>query len=78
MCFACVRMNCAAGGASSSGRISSVPTPPYRTDDRALFVCFAATAECACHLSQGWPMPSKVLDLSPMFRCYINGRDAAG
>ena len=50
------------------------PTPPYRTDDRALFVCFAATAECACHLALGWPLPSKVLDLSPMFRSYINGR----
>ena len=50
------------------------PAPPYRTDDRALFVCFAATAECACHLALGWPLPSKVLDLSPMFRCYINGR----
>ena len=49
-------------------------TPPYRTDDRALFVCFAATAECGCHLARGWPLPSKVLDLSPMFRCYINGR----
>jgi hypothetical protein len=50
------------------------PMPPYRIDNRALFGCFAATAECACHLSLGWPMPSKVLDLSPAFRCYINGR----
>jgi DNA polymerase-1 len=48
--------------------------PPYRIDNRALFVCFAATAECACHLAKGWPLPSKVLDLSPAFRCYINGR----
>ena len=52
------------------------PTPPYRTDDDALFVCFVATAECACHLALGWPLPSKMLDLSPMFRAYINGRDA--
>ena len=50
------------------------PFPPYRTDARALFVCFAATAECACHLALGWPLPSKVLDISPMFRSYINGR----
>jgi DNA polymerase I len=50
--------------------------PPYRTDARVLFVCFAATAECNCHLSLGWPMPSKVLDLSPVFRGYINGRVA--
>ena len=54
------------------------PTPPYRTDDRVLFVCFAATAECVCHLALGWPLPSNVLDLSPVFRCYINGRNAAG
>ena len=50
------------------------PEPPYRTDSRVLFVCFAATAECNCHLSLGWPLPSKVLDLSPAFRSYINGR----
>ena len=29
------------------------PAPPYRMDDRALFVCFAATAECGCHLCKG-------------------------
>ena len=52
------------------------PVPPYRTDAGALFVCFAATAECACHLALGWPLPSKVLDLSPLFRNYINGRTA--
>ncbi|MET4483146.1 DNA polymerase [Bradyrhizobium sp. F1.13.3] len=48
--------------------------PPYRIDKRALFVCFAATAECACHLALGWPLPARVLDLSPLFRCHINGR----
>src|SRR4029077_13483827 len=35
------------------------PFPPHPTDARALFVCFAATAECACHLALGWPLPSK-------------------
>jgi DNA polymerase-1 len=50
-------------------------TPPYRTDARALFVCFAATAECACHLALGWPLPKKILDLSPAFRCVVNGRE---
>ena len=25
--------------------------PPYRMDRRALFVCFVANAECACHLA---------------------------
>ena len=48
--------------------------PPYRIDDGAVFVCFSAMAECGCHLSLGWPLPKNVIDLSPMFRCYINGR----
>jgi hypothetical protein len=51
------------------------PAPPYRTDASTLFVCFAATAECSCHLSLGWPLPARVLDLSPMFRNHINGRE---
>jgi DNA polymerase I len=49
------------------------PAPPYRIDDRALFVCFAATAECACHLALGWALPAKIFDLSPVFRCVLNG-----
>ena len=48
--------------------------PPYRTDANVLFVCFAATAECACHLALGWPLPANILDLSPVFRCVVNGR----
>ena len=39
-----------------------------------LFVCFVANAECACHLALGWPLPANVLDLSPVFRCVVNGR----
>ncbi len=50
------------------------PPAPFRTDDKVLFVCFAATAELSCHLSLGWPLPAKVLDLSPEFRCIVNGR----
>jgi DNA polymerase I len=49
-------------------------SPPYRVDDRCLFVCFAATAELACHLALGWPLPINILDLSPEFRCHVNGR----
>jgi hypothetical protein len=52
------------------------PAPPYRTDAGALFVCFVANAELVCHLSLNWPMPVNVLDLSPEFRCLINGRKA--
>ena len=48
--------------------------PPYRTDDRVLFVSFVANAEMACHLSLGWPVPKNVLDLNPAFRNLTNGR----
>jgi DNA polymerase-1 len=48
--------------------------PPYRTDRGVLFVNFVANAECACHLSLGWPLPAKVLDLNPAFRNLTNGR----
>lgn len=48
--------------------------PPYRTDDKVLFVSFVANAEVACHLALGWPMPANVLDLSPVFRNLTNGR----
>jgi DNA polymerase-1 len=48
--------------------------PPYRIDEQALFICFAAHAECGCHLSLGWPLPARVLDLSPEFRNVTNGR----
>ena len=50
------------------------PTPPYRTDRDAVFVSFVANAECACHLALGWPLPARVLDLSPAFRNITNGR----
>jgi hypothetical protein len=54
--------------------------PPFRMDDRAAFVCFTAMAECGCFLAKRWPLPKNIIDLSPMFRCYINGREppAAG
>jgi DNA polymerase I len=48
--------------------------PPYRTDSGALFVNFVANAECACHLSLGWPLPARILDLSPAFRNLTSGR----
>ena len=48
--------------------------PPYRTDDRVLFVNYVANAECSCHLALGWPLPTNVLDLSPAFRKIANGR----
>jgi DNA polymerase I len=48
--------------------------PPYRTDRAVLFVSFVANAECACHLALGWPLPARILDLSPAFRNRTNGR----
>ena len=48
--------------------------PPYSTAANSLFVCFVANAELACHLALGWPLPANVLDLSPEFRCIVNGR----
>ena len=48
--------------------------PPYSTSANSLFVCFVANAELACHLALGWPLPANVLDLSPEFRCIVNGR----
>ena len=49
-------------------------TPPYRTDNRALFICFVGNAELHCHLALGWPLPANVLDLSAEFRHVTNGR----
>jgi DNA polymerase-1 len=48
--------------------------PPYRTDDRVLFVCFVGNAELGCHLALGWPVPRWIADLNPAFRCITNGR----
>jgi len=48
-------------------------TPPYRTDARALFVAYYASAEIGCHLALGWPIPERVLDLFTEFRNLTNG-----
>jgi DNA polymerase family A len=48
--------------------------PPYRTDSGVLSVSFVENAESACHLALGWPLPARVLDLSPAFRNLTNGR----
>jgi DNA polymerase-1 len=56
--------------------------PPYRIDNRTLFVAFYASAELQCHLVLGWPLPENVLDLFAEFRCTRNhsgdNQDAAG
>jgi hypothetical protein len=70
---------CLAAHELGSGRTISLwrdqlgPTPPYRIDDRVLFVSFVANAELTCHLSLGWLLPAKVIDLNPEFRRVVNG-----
>ena len=48
--------------------------PPYNLGHDTLVVSFVFNAEGACHLSLGWPLPKNVLDLSPEFKCYVNGK----
>jgi len=46
---------------------------PYDDDD-TLVVSFVFNAEGSCHLSLGQPLPKNVLDLSPEFKCHVNGK----
>jgi hypothetical protein len=46
---------------------------PY-DDNETLVVSFVFNAEGACHLALGQPLPKHVLDLSPEFKCYVNGK----
>jgi hypothetical protein len=50
------------------------PRPPFRTDNRTLYLCFVANAEIGCHLALDWPIPKHIIDLSAEFRCLTNGR----
>jgi hypothetical protein len=48
-------------------------SPPFRLDDRALFVSYAAPAEFSVFHALGWPAPARVLDLFVEFRAITNG-----
>jgi DNA polymerase-1 len=48
--------------------------PPYAIGPDMAVVCFVANAEMACHLALGWPLPRNILDLSPEFKCQVNGK----
>jgi hypothetical protein len=48
------------------------PEPPFRCDNRTLFVAYYAAAELTCHLQLGWPMPNNILDLFTEFRRLTN------
>jgi hypothetical protein len=47
---------------------------PFRTDARALFVAYLASAELGCFLELGWHPPANVLDLYVAFRLETSGR----
>src|SRR5262245_2946568 len=47
--------------------------PPYPTDADSLFIAYYASAELGCHLSLGWPIPERILDLFTEFRNARNG-----
>jgi len=47
--------------------------PPYSTTSDCLFVAFYASAELGCHLTLGWALPTRVLDLYVEFRNCTNG-----
>jgi DNA polymerase-1 len=49
------------------------PEPPFATGEDVLFVAFVAQAELGCFLELGWPLPSRILDLSAEFRVASNG-----
>ena len=47
---------------------------PYDGGGDTLVVSFVFNAEGACHLSLGKPLPKNILDLSPEFKCHVNGK----
>jgi hypothetical protein len=47
---------------------------PYDLGDDTLVGSFVFNAEGGCHLSLDWPLPKNVLDLSPEFKCHVNGK----
>jgi len=51
--------------------------PPYAVGDDAVIVAYYASAEVACHLALGWPVPRNIVDLFAEFRCQTNGRQLA-
>ncbi len=47
--------------------------PPYGIGPENLFLSYYASAELSCHLSLGWPMPARILDLYAEFRRRTSG-----
>jgi hypothetical protein len=61
-----------------SGRIVELwqgefgPFPPYRLDQRSLFLCFWGSAEFAFHQALGWGQPARAIDIYVEFRHLTN------
>ena len=53
--------------------LATLSAAPFRTDERALFVSYAAPAEFSVFHALGWPAPARVLDLFVEFRSITNG-----
>ena len=55
--------------------MASRKAAPFRTDERALFVAYAAAAEFSVFQVLNWPAPARVLDLYFEFRALTNCRE---
>jgi len=47
--------------------------PPYPVDDATLLIAYYGSAEWACHLVLGWPLPKNTVDLFAEYRVLTNG-----
>jgi DNA polymerase-1 len=47
--------------------------PPFSLGPDSLFVAYFSSAEWGCHLSLGWSIPVRILDLFVEFRCFTSG-----
>jgi len=53
--------------------LTGLEQPPFRIDERALFVSYSAPAEFSVFYALGWPAPARILDLFVEFRALTNG-----
>src|SRR4030095_13740164 len=53
-------------------------TPPYSIGANSIFVSFAADAELSCHLSLGWELPEKIIDLHVEYLNFTNHIERSG
>jgi len=47
--------------------------PPFSMGSDSLLVAYYSSAEWNCHLSLGWKLPARILDLYAEFRCLTSG-----